>query len=243
MRSYHREKLYDSMRGVDNSAAGQGKLFVVDPQTSINDTPVTTRLLVATHNRGKMREYAALLADLPVEVTWLDAVGIDTEVDETGKTFAENAILKARAYAAMSGLLTWADDSGLEVDALDGRPGVYSARYGGPGLSDDARYRALLAELAGVPDAERTARFHCVVAIAQPDGTVVTADGTVEGTILHEARGNNGFGYDPVFFVTGHNASMAELPAAVKNRISHRARAAANARALLARWVAAAAAE
>ncbi len=195
---------------------------------------MTTRLLVATHNRGKMREYAALLADLPIEVTWLDAEGIDEEVDETGVTFAENAVLKARAYAAMSGLLTWADDSGLEVDALDGRPGVYSARYGGPGLSDDARYRALLAELAGVPDAERTARFHCVVAIAQPGGEVVTADGVVEGTILHEARGSNGFGYDPVFFVAGYDASMAELPAEVKNRISHRARAAAGAKELLA---------
>lgn len=204
---------------------------------------MTTRLLVATHNRGKMREYATLLADLPIEVTWLDAEGIATEVDETGTTFAENAILKARAYAAMSGLLTWADDSGLEVDALDGRPGVYSARYGGPGLSDDARYRALLDELAGVPDAKRTARFHCVVAIAQPGGAIVTADGVVEGTILHAARGSNGFGYDPVFFVPEHDASMAELPAEVKNRISHRARAAANARTRLAHWLALTASE
>jgi len=210
----------------------------VDPQTSTENIPVTTRLLVATHNRGKMREYAALLADLPIEVTWLDAEGIDLEVDETGATFAENAILKARAYAALSGLLTWADDSGLEVDALEGRPGVYSARYGGPGLSDDARYRALLAELAGVPDAARTARFHCVVAIARPDGKLFTTDGTVEGTILHEARGSNGFGYDPVFFVPEYAASMAELSAEVKNRISHRARAAANARTILAQWLA-----
>jgi len=210
----------------------------VDPQTSTENIPVTTRLLVATHNRGKMREYAALLADLPIEVTWLDAEGIELEVDETGATFAENAILKARAYAALSGLLTWADDSGLEVDALEGRPGVYSARYGGPGLSDDARYRALLAELAGVPDAARTARFHCVVAIARPDGKLFTTDGTVEGTILHEARGSNGFGYDPVFFVPEYAASMAELSAEVKNRISHRARAAANARTILAQWLA-----
>ncbi len=210
----------------------------MDPQTSTENIPVTTRLLVATHNRGKMREYAALLADLPIEVTWLDAEGIALEVDETGATFAENAILKARAYAALSGLLTWADDSGLEVDALEGRPGVYSARYGGPGLSDDARYRALLAELAGVPDAARTARFHCVVAIARPDGKLFTTDGTVEGTILHEARGSNGFGYDPVFFVPEYAASMAELSAEVKNRISHRARAAANARTILAQWLA-----
>ena len=210
----------------------------MDPQTSTENIPVTTRLLVATHNRGKLREYAALLADLPIEVTWLDAEGIALEVDETGATFAENAILKARAYAALSGLLTWADDSGLEVDALEGRPGVYSARYGGPGLSDDARYRALLAELAGVPDAARTARFHCVVAIASPDGRLFTTDGTVEGTILHEARGSNGFGYDPVFFVPEHAASMAELSAEVKNRISHRARAAANARTILAQWLA-----
>lgn len=234
MRSYHHQKLYDSMRGVDNLAAGQGKLFIVDTQTSTDGSPGVTRLLVATHNRGKMREYAALLADLPVEVTWLDAEGIVEEVDETGATFAENAILKARVYAALSGLLTWADDSGLEVDALDGRPGVYSARYGGPGLSDEARYRALLAELLDVADAERTARFRCVVAIAHPSGAVATADGVVEGTILRVARGRNGFGYDPVFFVADHNASMAELPAEVKNRISHRARATTDAKAILA---------
>lgn len=184
-----------------------------------------------------MREYAALLADLPVEVTWLDAEGITAEVDEIGTTFAENAILKAQTYAAMSGLLTWADDSGLEVDALGGRPGVYSARYGGPGLSDDARYRALLAELLSIPDAERTARFRCVIAIAYPSGEVVTADGVVEGTILREARGSNGFGYDPVFFVTGYNASLAELPVEVKNHISHRAHATADAKAILARML------
>ena len=215
----------------------------MNPQTSTQNAPITSRLLVATHNRGKLREYAALLADLPIEVTWLDAEGIDHEVDETGATFAENALLKARAYAARSGMLTWADDSGLEVDALDGRPGVYSARYGGPGLSDDARYRALLAELEGVPDGARTARFRCVVAIASPDGEFFTTDGTVEGTILHAARGSNGFGYDPIFFVPEYAASMAELPAEVKNRISHRARAAANAKTILARWLAPAAAE
>ncbi len=191
-------------------------------------------LLVATHNPGKVREYARLLADLPLSITWLDAAGITEAVDETGATFTENALLKARAYAGISGRLTWADDSGLEVDALDGRPGVYSARYGGEGLSDTQRYEALLHELDGVPEPDRTARFRCVVAIAQPDGQAWTAEGVVEGVILNAPRGSNGFGYDPVFYVPDYRASMAELPVAIKNQISHRAIASANARQILA---------
>ncbi|MFO7632813.1 MAG: XTP/dITP diphosphatase [Caldilinea sp.] len=192
-------------------------------------------LLVATHNIGKVREYAQLLADLPVTVTWLDDVGITEAVDEVGATFAENALLKARHYAEQAQMLTWADDSGLEVDALGGRPGVYSARYGGEGLSDSRRYETLLRELDGVPDGQRTARFRCVVAIAQPDGQAWTAEGAVEGTILYAPRGSSGFGYDPVFFVAAYDASMAELSAEVKNQISHRAIASINARQILAR--------
>jgi XTP/dITP diphosphohydrolase len=186
------------------------------------------KLLIATHNQGKVREYRALLSDLPLEVTYLDAEGITFEAEETGATFDENAVQKASAYAAASGLLTWADDSGLEVDALDGAPGVLSARYGAPDArTDQDRYRLLLAELASVPEAERTARFHCVVALASPSGEVQTADGCCEGRIGVEPRGSHGFGYDPVFLVadTGYTQTMAELEPALKNTISHRARA------------------
>ena len=191
------------------------------------------RLLVATHNEGKIREYRHLLADLPLTITWLDAEGITVEVDETGATFAENACLKATAYADLTGLWTWADDSGLEVDALFGRPGVYSARYGGPGLTDHDRYVKLLDELSDIPPPQRTARFRCVVAIALPGGPVYTAEGAVEGVIVDTPRGEQGFGYDPVFLVPDHAATLAELLPAVKNRISHRAVAAAHARRLL----------
>jgi XTP/dITP diphosphohydrolase len=193
-----------------------------------------SKLLVATHNPGKAREYAQLLADLPLVVTWLADVAITEAVEETGATFAENALLKARHYAGLTGLLTWADDSGLEVDALGGEPGVFSARYGGPGLSDQQRCAALLAALNGAPEAQRTARFRCVVALAHPDGRSWTTTGVIEGRILSAPRGANGFGYDPVFFVPAYAASMAELPEAVKNQISHRAIAAAHARRLLA---------
>jgi XTP/dITP diphosphohydrolase len=191
------------------------------------------KLLVATHNQGKIREYRALLADLPLEVTWLDEAGVTHEVDETGFTFAENASLKAETYARLTGLWTWADDSGLEVDALGGRPGVYSARYGGPGLTDRDRYLKLLEELRQVPPAQRTARFHCVVALALPGGPVYCAEGSVEGLIVDQPRGLEGFGYDPVFFVPEYGATMAELLPAIKNRISHRALAAAGAAKLL----------
>ncbi len=200
---------------------------------------MTRKLLVATHNQGKVREYRALLGDLPLDVTYLDAEGITVDVEETGTTFAENAILKARFYAGFSGLWTWADDSGLVVDALGGAPGVYSARYAGPGASDADRYRKLLAALAAVPWAERTARFCCTGALARPaaaGGLVETADGACEGVIAFGPAGDNGFGYDPVFYMPEHGATMAQLDAEVKNRISHRARAAEAAVPLLQRW-------
>jgi XTP/dITP diphosphohydrolase len=191
-------------------------------------------LLVATHNQGKIREYRDLLADLPLTVTWLDQEGVTLEVEETGATFTENACLKARQYADLTGLWTWADDSGLEVDALDGEPGVYSARYGGPGLSDRDRYLRLLAALAQRPGAARSARFRCVVAIAAPGGPIYTVEGAVEGVIVDEPAGEWGFGYDPVFFVPEHNATMAQLSPAIKNRISHRGQASVSAARLLA---------
>lgn len=197
---------------------------------------MSIKLLVATHNQGKVQEYRALLADLPIEVTYLDAEGITFDVEETGVTFEQNALLKARAYAAHSGLLVWADDSGLEVDALDGAPGVFSARYGAPAArSDGDRYRLLLQQLAPTAENERTARFHCVVALAWPDGRTATTQGACEGRIAAAPRGEHGFGYDPVFLVADfdYRLTMAELPAEIKNRISHRSRAAAAARMVL----------
>jgi XTP/dITP diphosphohydrolase len=195
------------------------------------------RLLIATHNQGKKREYAALLQGLDLELTTLSEVGIAYDVAEDGATYQENALLKARAYAALSALLTLADDSGLDVDALGGAPGVRTARWAGEGASDRDRYELLLHKLEGVPEAERTARFRCVIALAWPDGRTEVVEGTCEGAIAHAPRGSNGFGYDPVFLVPEFDCTMAELPAEIKNRISHRARAAQAARALLAQGV------
>lgn len=184
------------------------------------------KLLVATRNPGKKREYAELLEGLGLELVTLDEAGIDLEVEETGATFAQNALLKARAYRDASGLPTLADDSGLEVDALGGAPGVRSARYAGEGATDADRYLKLLGEIAGVPEGRRGARFRCVIAVAWPEGPVDTAEGICEGHITREPRGEHGFGYDPVFHVDELGRTMAELPPEVKNRISHRARAA-----------------
>jgi XTP/dITP diphosphohydrolase len=184
-------------------------------------------LLVATHNKGKVAEYADILGDSGIDWLTLDEAGITDDVAETGDTFRANAILKAVAYAQQSGLLTLADDSGLEVDALGGRPGVLTARYGGPGLTAADRYHLLLRELGDMPDEERAARFHCVVALAGPDGTLLgTADGVCEGRIAHAPAGEGGFGYDPVFYLPGRGLTMAQLPADEKHRLSHRGRAA-----------------
>jgi len=191
------------------------------------------RLLIATHNRGKVREYRQLLEGLPHELVSLGDVGIDDDVSETGETYAKNALLKARAYAQQSGLLTLADDSGLEVDALDGAPGVRSARYAGDQADDADRVRYLLTRLQGVPAPQRTARFRCVIALVWPNGCEELVEGVCEGRITEEPRGECGFGYDPVFLVAGDSRTMAELSSEEKNRISHRARAAAKARALL----------
>ena len=192
-----------------------------------------TKLLVATDNPGKVREYEALLKGLPLTLTYPAQEGIDIEVEETGSTFAENARLKAEAYAGASGLLTLADDSGLEVDALQGEPGTHSARYAGQGASDEDRYRLLLSKLEGVPWERRMARFRCVIAVAAPQGEVRTAEGTCEGVIAFEPKGEYGFGYDPVFYMPEHGQTMAELEPELKNRISHRARAAEGARGIL----------
>lgn len=193
-----------------------------------------TKLLIATNNPGKVREYEQLLADLPLEITFPAQEGLAFEVEETGETFEDNARLKAVAFACASGLLTLADDSGLEVDALNGAPGVRSARYGGPSANDAERYRKLLAALADVPPGQRSARFRCVVALARPDGTIHTTDGACEGEIGFEPHGEHGFGYDPIFVVAGYGGlTMAQLDPDVKNRISHRARATLAARRIL----------
>jgi XTP/dITP diphosphohydrolase len=195
------------------------------------------KLLVATRNAGKAREYRDLLAGLPFEVTWLDAEGIELEVEETGATFEENAVLKATSYAQASGLWTWADDSGLEVDALGGAPGVLSARYAGPGASDADRYRKLLDALSGTPWVQRTARFRCVVALATPDGPTLTTDGACEGVIAFGPAGSHGFGYDPVFYLPDLGRTMAQLEPEEKHAVSHRGRAAGAMAEALARMV------
>jgi XTP/dITP diphosphohydrolase len=193
------------------------------------------KLLIATRNKGKVREYEGLLASLAVRITYLSAEGIDVEVPETGRTFADNAIQKAQRYARVSGLLTLADDSGLEVDALGGEPGVFSARYAGPGASDEQRYRLLLERMKGVLWEDRSARFRCVIAVAEPDGETYTAEGVCEGVIALAFEGEHGFGYDPVFYLPEHGQTMAQLAPEVKNRISHRARAARGIKPILAR--------
>jgi XTP/dITP diphosphohydrolase len=176
-------------------------------------------LLVATTNPGKMGEYRAMLADLPLRLLSLADVGLaGFEVAETGETYLENALLKADQYAARAGLPTLADDSGVAVDALGGRPGVYSARYA---PSPAEAIHKLLGELAGVPAEGRRARFICVTAIITPDGLTAYAEGRVEGQIAFEVRGGFGFGYDPVFCLPD-GRMMAEVPQPEKNRISHR---------------------
>jgi XTP/dITP diphosphohydrolase len=204
------------------------------------------RLLIATTNPGKVREYKSLLAGLDLDLVGLKDIGINIEVEENGSTYIENAELKARTYAAMSGLLTLADDSGLEVDALNGRPGIHSARYA---PDSAARIQKMLAEMSNVPDDQRTARFQCAIVLAWPDGRTQAVLGTCEGLIAREPRGTNGFGFDPVFLpypalyqkvggtpddMPEHSATMAELSEDFKNTISHRAHAAQKVRAILA---------
>lgn len=182
-------------------------------------------LVVGTTNPGKLAEFRRLLTDLDVDVRSLaDYPGAPT-VDEDGATFAANARKKAMAYAQYTGEAALADDSGLEVDVLGGAPGVHSARYAGPEQDAAANVVRLLAELDGVPEAERGARFRCVIAVAQPDGASLLAEGTCEGRILAAPRGSGGFGYDPVFLYEPAGRTFAEIPAEEKNRVSHRARA------------------
>ena len=170
------------------------------------------KLLIATNNPGKLREYQEILADLPVELVSPADSGLTLDPEETGSTFEENAIIKSQAFAQASGLLTLADDSGLEIDALHGEPGVYSARYGNTAKKDHAgRYQLVLEKLADTPADERTARFKCVVALAIAATVVGTAEGAVEGVITGEPKGDGGFGYDPIFLVPEFGRTMAQL--------------------------------
>lgn len=186
-------------------------------------------LLIGTSNAGKLHEFEELLAELPLRLLSLKDVGLgDMEVEENATTLEENAGLKARAYSKASGLVTLADDTGLMVDALNGAPGVYPARYGGPGLTMQQRRQKLLGELADVPDEKRTARFACVIAVADPQtDALITVRGECEGRIAQvDDEGGSGFGYDSVFIARGYEVPWSRVPLEEKNRISHRGKAA-----------------
>jgi XTP/dITP diphosphohydrolase len=190
-------------------------------------------LVLATGNPGKARELRALLADVPFEIRSLADYPSFVMPDETGATYDANALIKARAAAAHTGALALGDDSGIEVAALGGAPGVRSARFGGPGLDDAGRVRHLLRQIEEVPDAERTARFVCVIALVTADGRETLVDGACEGLLTRAPRGAEGFGYDPIFFYPPFGATFGEVPDERKATVSHRGRAAAAARSAL----------
>ena len=184
---------------------------------------MSDKFVLATHNPGKLKEMGAILAQFGVEVVSPRDLGLTVDVEETGTTFAENAMLKAKAICAAAKLPAIADDSGLCVDALNGGPGVYSARYGGEGLDDKGRYMLLLNSLRG--QSTRTAHFTCAIACAFPNGDTLTAEGRCDGTIAYAPMGEGGFGYDPVFFVPELKKTFGQLTAEEKSAISHRGRA------------------
>jgi len=193
------------------------------------------KLLLGTNNQGKVREYMMLLRSLPFELVIPVEQGITTTVSEVGKSLEENARLKATVLAEQSQLLTLADDSGLEVDALGGEPGRLSARYAGEGASDSDRINYLLSRLENVPWPERSACFRCIIAVATPSGVVELCSGECQGFITFEPRGEEGFGYDPIFYLPRLDKTMAELPLEIKNQVSHRGQAARKAYYLLER--------
>lgn len=198
------------------------------------NNPLPTEILIATHNAGKLREFQNLLSGFPFALRSLRDFPSVAEVIESGNSFAENAVLKAREYSEHTGLWTLADDSGLEVEALGGVPGIYSARYGGDGATAAERMNKLLSELSRTGDATRRARFVCVIALTDSaSAQVKTFTGTCEGRIADEPRGSGGFGYDPIFIPDGYTESFGELSPKIKQEISHRARALKSARAFL----------
>lgn len=183
------------------------------------------RLIFATGNENKMREIREILSDLPVEILSMKEAGIQADIVEDGTTFAENAVIKAKSIMEMTGELVLADDSGLEIDYLNKEPGIYSARYLGEDTSYHIKNNHLIQRLDGVENEKRTARFVCAIAAAFPDGRVVTTEGTIEGLIGYEEKGENGFGYDPIFFVPEFGCTTAELSEEQKNLVSHRGKA------------------
>ncbi len=183
------------------------------------------KIIFATGNEGKMREVRMILQDLGVEILSLKEAGIAADVEENGTTFEENAVIKATEIMKMCGEIVLADDSGLEVDALNKEPGIYSARYMGHDTSYHIKNKSLIDRLEGKSGEERNARFVCVIAAVLPDGRVFTTRGTMEGQIGYEERGENGFGYDPIFYLPEYGCYSAELPLEEKNKLSHRGKA------------------
>ncbi len=183
------------------------------------------KVIFATGNEGKMKEVRMILADVDVEVLSLKEAGITLTVEENGATFAENALIKARACAAQTSFPVLADDSGLVIDYLNGEPGIYSARYMGEDTSYHIKNQNLIDRLSGVPDEKRTARFVCAIAAVLPDGGEHTTEGVIEGRIGYEEKGEGGFGYDPIFYVPEYGCTSAEMSAEQKNAASHRGRA------------------
>lgn len=183
------------------------------------------RLIFATGNEHKMIEIREILGELPVEIFSMKEAGIEADIVENGNTFEENALIKAKEVCKLAGEMVLADDSGLEIDYLNGEPGIYSARYMGEDTSYRIKNQNLIDRLAGVPDEKRTARFVCAIAAAFPDGRSFVVRGTIEGMIGYEERGENGFGYDPIFYLPERGVSTAELPPEEKNSISHRGNA------------------
>ena len=185
-----------------------------------------SRIIFATGNTDKMAEIREILKDLGMEILSMKEAGVNPEIVENGKTFEENSLIKARAvHALLPDDIVMADDSGLEIDYLDGAPGIYSARFAGEDTSYDIKNRILLDKLEGVPDEERTARFVCAISAVFPDGTSETVRGTIEGRIAYEIQGENGFGYDPIFYVPEYGCTTAEMPPEQKNELSHRGNA------------------
>ena len=191
------------------------------------------KLLLASQNPGKLREMKFILCDIPFQIVSPAEIGIQLNISETGSTYAENAALKAKAYTDICGVIALGDDSGLEVDALDGKPGLYSARYAPAPNANDADRRAFLIKNLLPHPRPWTARFRASIAIAQPDGEIHFTEGICEGEIIPEERGTGGFGYDPIFYLPEKGCTMAELGEEEKNRLSHRAKALEKAKAFL----------
>lgn len=182
-------------------------------------------MIFATTNQGKMKEIREILGDIGEEILSLKEAQIDVQIEENGKTFEENAVIKAKAIMELTGQMVLADDSGLEIDALNKEPGIYSARYLGEETSYEVKNRSLIERLKGVSGKDRSGRFVCVIAAAFPNGEILTTRGTIEGLIAAEPKGSNGFGYDPIVYVPEYGMTTGEMDPALKNRISHRGKA------------------